>query len=119
MTVNVAQTAPTNMAPRAIPQVVNAFVNLPTTVQLSGKTGDPNSGQTLTYAIDTSQTRGTVTNFDPNTGAFTYTPPTDYVGSDSLSFTVTDVGPPTPNLTSRRRPSASTSSGRSTPAPSG
>jgi hypothetical protein len=70
------------------------------TVQLVGMTGDPNTDQTLTYILDTSTTRGTVTNFNADTGTLLYTPPQDFVGQDSLTFRVRDVGPPGPNLES-------------------
>ncbi|WP_158633671.1 peptidylprolyl isomerase [Tautonia sociabilis] len=89
-----------NVPPTATPQQVTVQANTPVAVQLTGQTGNPESGQTLTYILDTSQTRGTVTNFDPNTGTLTYTPPTNFIGNDSLSFRVRDVGPPEPNLES-------------------
>ena len=76
-------------------QVVN---NVPTTVQLSGNAND--AGQTLTFQITTQPTHGTISNLNAQTGSFTYTPASDYIGPDSLTFTTTDVGPPTPNLTS-------------------
>ena len=90
-----------NQPPTAQSQQVTVQANTPASVQLNGTTGDPNSSQTLTYALDTSQTQGTVTNFDASTGAFTYTPPINFTGTDTLTFTTTDVGPPTPNLTSQ------------------
>ena len=89
-----------NTPPTAQPQIVQVLANTPLPVQLSGLTGDPDSGQGLSFAVDTTGTLGTVSNFDPATGAFTYSPPTDFIGNDTLSFTVTDVGDPTPNLTS-------------------
>ncbi len=47
-------------------------------------------GQTLTYAIATPPTHGTITNFNTATGAYTYTPATNYNGPDSFNYTVSD-----------------------------
>ena len=99
-TVQVSGGQAINTPPTAQPQVVQVLANTPLPVQLTGLTGDPDSGQGLTFAVDTNATLGTVTGFDPATGAFTYTPPSNFIGTDTLSFTVTDVGEPTPNLTS-------------------
>lgn len=47
-------------------------------------------GDTLTYAVTTGPTNGTLTVFDTDTGAFTYTPNSNYTGSDSFTFTAND-----------------------------
>ena len=49
------------------------------------------TGQTLTFAMVTGPTHGTVTITNAATGAFTYTPATGYSGSDSFTFTATDA----------------------------
>lgn len=49
---------------------------------------DPN-GDKLTYTVTTSPTHGTVV-INPQTGAYTYTPATDYTGPDKFTVTVTD-----------------------------
>ncbi|HEU5398150.1 MAG TPA: Ig-like domain-containing protein [Gammaproteobacteria bacterium] len=47
-------------------------------------------GDTLTFAVVTGPAHGTVTVNNAATGAFTYTPATNYTGSDSFTFTATD-----------------------------
>jgi Ca2+-binding RTX toxin-like protein len=54
---------------------------------LSGTDGD---NDPLIYAIATGPSQGSITAFDPNTGAFTYTPNPNANGSDSFSFRVFD-----------------------------
>ena len=54
-------------------------------------------GDTLTYAIMANPSHGTVSITDASTGAFTYTPGLDYVGSDSFTFDVTDSSGDTSN----------------------
>jgi cyclophilin family peptidyl-prolyl cis-trans isomerase len=99
-TIRVAPGEEMNTPPTAQGQQVTALANTPVTVQLVGMTGDPNTGQTLTYILDTSATRGTVSDFNADTGRLVYTPSRDFVGQDSLTFRVRDVGPPGPNLES-------------------
>jgi len=50
---------------------------------------DPD-GPALTYDISMSPTLGTISNFNPTTGTFTYTPTTGTTGLDLFNFTVTD-----------------------------
>ena len=99
-TINVASGEMINTPPTAQGQQLTVQANVPLAVQLVGMTGDPETGQTLTYILDTSMTRGTVSNFNADTGTLTYTPPQDFIGADSLSFRVRDVGAPGPNLES-------------------
>ncbi|QDV36012.1 peptidylprolyl isomerase [Tautonia plasticadhaerens] len=99
-TVRVAEGEMINTPPTAQGQQLTVQVNTPQPVQLIGMTGDPETGQTLTYILDKSMTRGTVTDFDADTGTLLYTPPRNFVGADTLSFRVRDVGPPGPNLES-------------------
>jgi hypothetical protein len=47
-------------------------------------------GATLTYAISSAPTLGTISDFNATTGAFTYTPNASSTGSDSFTFTVHD-----------------------------
>ena len=47
-------------------------------------------GDLLTYSIVTPPTNGTLTAFDLLTGAYTYTPNTNYNGSDSFTFRASD-----------------------------
>ena len=54
-------------------------------------------GDTLTVSTTTvTSVQGAVVNIDPNTGAYTYTPPAGFVGEDSFKYTVCDDADPTP-----------------------
>lgn len=46
----------------------------------------------LQFQIETHPSNGTITNWDPATGNFTYTPNPDYNGTDTFTFTVIDTG---------------------------
>lgn len=46
----------------------------------------------LRFQIQNGPSHGTVTNWDPTTGNFIYTPNQDYNGPDSFTFTVIDTG---------------------------
>jgi hypothetical protein len=61
----------------------------PYLIQLQGADAD---GTPLVFAISTDPTHGTITGFDPATGALTYTPMAGYLGADSFQFTVTSGG---------------------------
>jgi cyclophilin family peptidyl-prolyl cis-trans isomerase len=69
-----------------------------TTVTVTGQDGypDPAGPGTLTYALVTPPSHGTVSNFNASTGTFVYTPQPNYAGPDSLQFTVQDNGPTPP-----------------------
>lgn len=89
ITMNFSPDAPT--PPVAVPQVVDRGTQQEIVdIQLEGQPGDPNVPTTLTYAITTNPTNGTLLNFDPATGKVAYKPNTAYIGSDSFAFTVTD-----------------------------
>ena len=47
-------------------------------------------GDAITYSVNTAASHGTVTITNAATGAFIYTPNSNYNGSDSFSYTVTD-----------------------------
>ncbi|GAB4133007.1 MAG: hypothetical protein Fur0046_03380 [Cyanobacteria bacterium J069] len=78
---------PSNVAP--VPNGGSLTTNEDVAVSgtLSGTDGD---NDPLTYAIATGPSLGAITAFDPNTGAFTYTPNANANGSDSFSFRVND-----------------------------
>ncbi|HSN17559.1 MAG TPA: Ig-like domain-containing protein, partial [Gammaproteobacteria bacterium] len=48
------------------------------------------AGNAMTFAVVTSPAHGTVSISNASTGAFTYTPASNYVGSDSFTFKATD-----------------------------
>lgn len=100
MTLTVNNGAIVNLKPIAIPGFVAASPGTNTQVQLLATTANPGTSQTLTYTILTPPSHGTITNFNASTGTFTYTPNDAFQGNDTLTFSVTDVGAPTPNLTS-------------------
>src|SRR5205085_1210064 len=45
---------------------------------------------TLSYSIVTGPSHGSLTSFNPATGAYTYTPGADYNGADSFTFKAND-----------------------------
>ena len=73
-------------APTANARSVTATFNTATAVTLTGS--DPNTpARTLTYAIGTPPTHGTLSGTLPN---LTYTPAANYIGTDSFTFTVSN-----------------------------
>ncbi len=100
MTVTVVNGAEVNLAPIAIDGTSSAVINTPSPIQLSGDTANPASSQTLTYQIVSGPSSGTISQFNAQTGAFLYTGNPGFQGTDSVTFRVTDVGAPLPNLTS-------------------
>jgi cyclophilin family peptidyl-prolyl cis-trans isomerase len=100
LSVTVTNGAPVNLPPIAINGTAQVTMNTPKSVQLAAIAANPGSGQTVTYSIVTPPLHGTITNFNANTGSFTYTPATGFSGTDAVSFQVRDVGAPTPNLDS-------------------
>jgi hypothetical protein len=50
-----------------------------------------NPQQPLTFAIVTQPTNGTLSNFNPATGAYTYTPQLGFIGLDSFQYQITDA----------------------------
>ena len=78
--------AVTNTAPEALAQSVTVDENDSMTITLQGT--DVDTGDTLTYAIDTPPSNGTLDT--SNLPDVLYTPDIDYVGSDSFDFVVND-----------------------------
>jgi PKD repeat protein len=76
-----------NLAPVADAQSVATDEDTGLAIQLSGSDAD---GGTLSYAIATPPTHGTLSGFNAATGQVTYTPDADYFGSDSFVFSVAD-----------------------------
>jgi len=65
---------------------VNSFTMKDTPVDISGSATDP-QGLPLTYSVDTLPANGIAIE---NNGVFTYTPNTDYMGSDSFTYKVSN-----------------------------
>ena len=65
--------------------------------------GSDPEGQPLTYAISQQPTKGTISNFNASTGAYTYTPSLNANGADTIKYTVSDgtttTAPATLNIT--------------------
>ncbi len=102
ITLTVRNGAIVNLPPIAANGSTQVTANQPAQLQLPGLTANPGQpSQTLTYELLTQPTHGTITNFDPTKGTFTYTPNAGYLGQDTVGFRVRDNGAPTPNLTSQ------------------
>jgi VCBS repeat-containing protein len=79
--------APVNDPPVATPQTVTTDENVPLAIALIGTDVD---GDTLTFQIVNQPAHGTL-NPEPLTlNKYTYTPATDYIGPDSVTFKVND-----------------------------
>ncbi len=76
-----------NSTPTASNGSVSTNENTAVNGTLSGSDTD---GDTLTFAVVSNPAHGSVTINNAATGAFTYTPATNYTGSDSFTFHVTD-----------------------------
>lgn len=74
-------------APEADAQAVSVNFNTAKAIQLSGRDTNPGGPYALTYRIVTNPSHGTISNFDANTGALTYTPASGHTASDSFTFT--------------------------------
>ena len=83
---------PVNERPTASTQTVTAAEDASQAITLTGEDGDPmpSEVQALTFAITSQPLHGTLTGFNMNTGAVTYTPASDYFGADSFKFRVID-----------------------------
>ena len=73
-----------NQPPVADPQTVQVPEDTPTAITLTG--GDP-EGASITFAVVTNPTSGTLSGTAPN---LTYTPSAEFSGSDSFTFKVND-----------------------------
>jgi hypothetical protein len=91
-----------NLPPIAVSTTATAVANQPNSLQLTGQTANPGQAtQTLTYTIVASPANGSITQFNPNTGTFVYTPSRNFLGTDTVRFLVTDAGAPGPSLSSQ------------------
>ena len=81
---------PPNNPPTAAVQSVSTSEDAPLAITLTGTDGNPGLNQTLTYSIFTQPSHGTLSGFDPATGAVTYTPDPAYNGPDSFTFRTKD-----------------------------
>jgi Bacterial Ig domain len=84
-----------NFRPFANPTTATTNENHPTTIQLAGQSGYPNSTTPGTphYTILTQPAHGTVSQFNPATGSLVYTPAPGYYGPGSFQYLVQASGP--------------------------
>jgi hypothetical protein len=85
ITVNPA--APVNHVPAGADQSVSVDENSSAVITLSGTDADAADASHLTYTIVTTPAHGSFSGTAP---ALTYSPTTDYVGTDSFTYTVSD-----------------------------
>ena len=78
----------TNTQPTATPQTLSSVVSA--VGQIITLAGTDPEGSTLTFAITTNPTNGTLTNFNTATGQVVYTSNSGFTGGDSFTFTVND-----------------------------
>lgn len=84
-----------NFKPFANAVTTSVTQNSSGTVTLNGTSGYPDTTvtPTLTYSLVSQPADGTVTNFNPSTGTFTYTPHPGFTGTDKLTYDVTQDPP--------------------------
>jgi len=75
----------TNQAPVAFPQSLSTTENTALPLTLAG--GDP-VNRPLTFIITANPVHGTLTGLNTNTGAVTYTPTNNFLGTDTFTFHV-------------------------------
>ncbi|MDZ7900148.1 MAG: Ig-like domain-containing protein [Arcicella sp.] len=83
-----------NIAPNAVDDSKQTPKGSPVSGSVATNDSDPNVGQVLTFTQTSTPTNGTVTNFNPTTGTYTYTPNPTFVGVDQFTYKVCDNGTP-------------------------
>ena len=76
-----------NTPPVAKSQSVTTTSDTPVSINLDASDKD---GDTLTYAIKSFPTHGSLSSLDKDSGSVTYSPDRGYTGSDSFTFTASD-----------------------------
>ena len=84
---------PVNDPPVIVDDVATTDEEAPVTINVLGNDTDVEGIDSTTVAIVTPPTHGT-TEIDPVTGEVTYTPELDFVGQDTITYTVCDTGMP-------------------------
>jgi hypothetical protein len=84
----------TNVKPAAQDDALLTKINTPKSGTVAPNDTDPNLGQTLVFSQLSNPANGTITGFNPTTGAYTYTPAAGFVGNDSFKYKVCDNGTP-------------------------
>lgn len=83
-----------NLAPNAVDDSKQTPKNTAVNGSVATNDSDPNAGQVLAYTQLSNPTNGTITNFNPATGTYTYTPNPNFVGTDQFTYKVCDNGTP-------------------------
>jgi hypothetical protein len=102
-----------NEAPIAVDDSKQTTKNVPLSGTVATNDSDPNAGQTLTFTQLSNPTNGTITGFNPTTGAYTYTPNTNFIGTDQFTYKACDNG--TPSLCSNATVYLTVTNANSTP----
>jgi cyclophilin family peptidyl-prolyl cis-trans isomerase len=99
-----------NFRPFANPVTATAASTVPTTITLSGQSGYPSSSTpgTLSFALVSQPSHGTISNFNATTGTLTYTPSASFQGSDTFQYQVTASGPQATPATTTSNPATVT-----------
>ncbi len=84
-----------NFKPFATPASAPAQVNTRTSSSVSSQNTFPVTTATvpITYTLVSQPEHGTISDFDPTTGDFNYTPDKGFAGADTFQFTATATGP--------------------------
>ena len=85
---NMTSPASNNTPPTANDQSVTTNQNTSTDITLTGN--DPDQSDTLTAAIVTNPSHGTLSSINQENGVVTYTPNSRFIGDDSFTFKVND-----------------------------
>ncbi|MFC7356937.1 Ig-like domain-containing protein, partial [Jejudonia soesokkakensis] len=83
-----------NQPPVANPDTASTEVNTPVDGVVIVNDFDPEGDPITVTTTTVTTTEGVTVTIDPNTGEYTYTPPTDFVGVDTFEYTICDNGTP-------------------------
>ncbi len=78
----------------AITDINNTFKNTSVTGNVLTNDFDLEGDTQVVTTTSVTTEQGVVVTIDPTTGEYTYTPPTDFIGTDSFEYTVCDNGTP-------------------------
>ncbi|MCB9257550.1 MAG: tandem-95 repeat protein, partial [Chitinophagales bacterium] len=83
-----------NIAPFAVDDAYGTVIGEVISANVAANDILPNDGDTHSFAVVNNPNNGTITSFDPATGAFTYVPDSAYFGPDNFTYVVCDNGTP-------------------------
>lgn len=84
---------PGNQPPLARNDINNTLVDTPVSGDVSTNDREPD-GDAVTFTQISSPSNGTIASFDPNTGIYTYTPNSGFIGTDVFTYSICDDGTP-------------------------